>query len=92
MSESSIVTAEGQIFIFVVGSFIVAFCIGIVTWVKKKAGCQDKLDARSTRQSHALIYLAQSNDDITARLHPTEPKPNSAEIIEKLLKDEYGNL
>lgn len=85
-------TSQGQIFIFVVGSVIVALLAGVVTWVKKKVGCQDKIDARTLRQSHAMIYMAKSNDEETLRLHPELPKPNTAETVESLLKDEYGNL
>lgn len=91
MSDGS-TTTQGQIFIFVAGSFIVALTVGLVTWVRRKIGCQDKIDARTLRQSHAMIAMAKNNDEETARLHPSDPKPNFAATIESLLKDEYNNL
>lgn len=91
MSDGS-TTTQGQIFIFVVGTLITALIVGLVTWVKKKIGCQDKIDARSLRQSHAMVWQAKYNDDITKMLHPDVIVPTSADQMEKLLKDEFGNF
>lgn len=85
-------STQGQIFIFVVGSIIVAVVIGIITWVKQKIGCQDKIDARTLRQSHAMIAMAKNQDEITKRLHPEDGATNFADTVESLLKDEFGNL
>lgn len=84
-------TTQGQIFIFVVGSIIVAVCVGLVTWVKKKVECQDTIGARTLRQSKAMILMAQRLDSDTNRLHQNAGS-NLAEEIEALLKDQYGNL
>lgn len=88
MEESS---TSMQLFIFVAGSVIVAAIVGVVTWVKKKIGCQDLIAARTQRQSHALIAMAKNQDEITNRLHP-DAKVNFASTVESLLKDEFGNL
>ena len=92
MSDGTAATTQGQIFIFVAGTAIVAIAAGIVTWVRKKIGCQDKIDARTLRQSHAMIAMAKNQDEITKRLHPEDGVTNFADTVESLLKDEFGNL
>lgn len=68
-------------------------------YFKARADCFRKMqeelqkqDRRGIRQSRAIIAMAQRDDEITARLHPGEPRPDSASEVEKLLQDERGEL
>lgn len=64
----------------------------VIAWVKTKTRCLDKIDKRSFRQSQALIVMAQEIDKQTNHAHPDDQKSDLASTVEKLLKDEKGNL
>lgn len=81
-----------EIFILVTSGIIITTVTGFASWIKSKIGCFQKIDARSLRQSRALIQLAMATDEITQRLHPEQTNLNSTKTIKNILEDEYGNL
>lgn len=64
----------------------------VIAWIKSKTKCLDKIDRRSFRQSQALIVMAQEIDRQTNHAHPDVVPSDLAKTVEKLLKDEKGNL
>ena len=71
----------------------------VIGYFKKKFACVPKLarqadvqDARTLRQSKALIILSYRIDDINNFQHPNNNKSNLGPEIETILKDENGKL
>jgi|APSaa5957512535_1039671.scaffolds.fasta_scaffold05906_10 hypothetical protein len=64
----------------------------VIAWIKSKTKCLDKIDKRSFRQSQALIVMAQEIDKQTNHAHPDDTPSELAKTVEKLLKDEKGDL
>lgn len=52
----------------------------------------DKLDKRGWRQSQAIILLAEDRDELKPRLHPDKVIAPVKPKIERILKDDKGNL
>jgi hypothetical protein len=68
------------VLISIISPIVVATILGTIAYIKKKIGCIDKIDQRTLRQSQAMIVLGN------------HISPDVGLEIEKLLKDEYGNL
>lgn len=92
-------TPEGQIFVGVMITSVSASLIGMYNYFKNRLHCIDvvadktsKNEARSIRQSKAMILMAQILDGQTNFHHPDHTPSNLASEVEKLLQDERGNL
>ena len=63
----------------------------IAAWFFRKFRCIDRLGKRSFRQSKALIELSRAIERQTNEAHP-DVKSDVANMTERLLRDEEGNL
>lgn len=59
-------TTQGQIFIFIVGSIIVAIILGVVRWVRKKL-CDVNDTKEDVKKIKRALLLKMELDDVIAK-------------------------
>ena len=79
-----------EIVVAITAGILVPIIIGFATWLRKQRECTVNTDARTLRQSKALIVLANRMDDINFEQHGK--KLNLGPEIETILKDAKGDL
>ena len=85
--------AIGQEMVFQIHLVILSIAVpASIGFVWKKFKCIDKIDQRSIRHSKAWLVYVKMTDDQANRERTEYPKSENFQIIEKLLKDENGNL
>ena len=97
MADTSIVNIDTLVTIFF-GAVITAL-VGMITWwFRRRVICAeiqakhlDQIDKRTFRQSAAMAEMAHMQDDITNKYHP-DARSNLGETVDRLLRDETGNL
>lgn len=72
-------------------AMLTALTVGFFKYWRDKMRSEGIREARSQRQSHAILLLAQTLDNVTERLHPLE-KSNLAALIDKALRDENNSF
>lgn len=76
----------------IVSELIVIAIVGGIGWLSRMYFCIRKQDKRSWRQSQAISFIAQAEDDIMNSKHSDVVGAGKLfKKVDKMLKDDKGN-